>query len=95
MPIQPGKLLEIMAFIVNWQNYFLDCGNPEDMQSTASRRLTIPGVSHCSKLAHPTIKYRWQVLAISLLMPSPHLSSLHRNDVKKLAHLLFYIFHFL
>lgn len=94
--MQPCKLLEIMACIVKRRNYFLHCGNPEDMQSTAfNRRLHIPGVSRCCKLAHPSIKYHWQVLAISLQMQSPHLSSLHRNDVKKLAHLLFYTFHFL
>lgn len=89
--MQPPKLLEIKACLVKGQNYF-----PEDMQSTAfNRRLHIPGVRHCCKLAHPSIKYHWQVLAISLQMQSPHLSSLHRNDVKKLAQLLFYTFHFL
>lgn len=37
-----------------------------------------------------TVKYHWQVLAISLQMQSPHLSLLHRNHVKKLTQLLFY-----
>lgn len=41
-----------------------------------------------------TIKYHWQVLVTSLQMQNPHASLLHRNVVKKLAHLLFYILNF-